>query len=357
MNSTLEGTQMSSGEPLVSVITPVYNGGRYLTRCIESIIAQTYQNWRYTIINNCSTDETLEIATSFADRDHRITVVTNTRFVGVIENHNIAFRLISSGSSYCKVVSADDYLYPDCLRRMVKIAETSERIIIVGSYAITESGLRQTGLPVDRGVFDGKEVCRRYFFGSDPFGAPSSLLYRSSLIASCDAFYPGDLPNADFAACLSSLEDADFAFVHQILSYERTHTESLSSGIRRLNGFLIDRIQLLFEFGPRYLSIEEIARREGELLDSLYRQLATDLIHLRGRDFWDYQKNRLNAFGYTISRLRLARATIAKILDLLCNPKDTLEKILSRRGPWIIWGSSHPTSTMKSEALSRRSPV
>ena len=55
-----------SQQPLVSVITPVYNGEEFLPECIESVLAQTYQNWDYTIVNNRSTDRTLEIAKSYA---------------------------------------------------------------------------------------------------------------------------------------------------------------------------------------------------------------------------------------------------------------------------------------------------
>jgi glycosyltransferase involved in cell wall biosynthesis len=42
-------------EPLVSVVTPVYNGEIYLRECIESVLNQTYTHWDYTIVNNCST--------------------------------------------------------------------------------------------------------------------------------------------------------------------------------------------------------------------------------------------------------------------------------------------------------------
>ena len=108
-------------EPVVSVITPVYNGEEYLAECIESVLAQTYQNWDYTIVNNCSTDRTLEIAQAFASRDRRIRIHTNDRFAPVIENHNIALRQISPASKYCKVVFADDWLFPRCIEEMVRV--------------------------------------------------------------------------------------------------------------------------------------------------------------------------------------------------------------------------------------------
>src|SRR2546429_323872 len=104
-------------EPLVSVVTPVYNGESYLCECIESMLAQTYTNWDYTIVNNCSSDRTLEIAQSYAAREPRIRVHSNTAFVRVIENHNIGFRLISPESKYCKVVAADDWIFSTCLEK------------------------------------------------------------------------------------------------------------------------------------------------------------------------------------------------------------------------------------------------
>src|SRR3977135_4188229 len=99
---------MPSHKPLVSVVTHVYNGESYLRECIESVLAQTYTNWDYTIVNNCSTDRTLEIAQESAAKDSRIRIHSNEVFVRVIENHNISFRQIAPQSKYCKVVAADD---------------------------------------------------------------------------------------------------------------------------------------------------------------------------------------------------------------------------------------------------------
>ena len=93
---------MSASAPLVSVLTPVHNGEHYLAACIESVRAQTYTNWEYVIVDNASTDRTRETAERYAARDPRIRVVSNPRLVGVIENHNIAFRQPSAASAYCK---------------------------------------------------------------------------------------------------------------------------------------------------------------------------------------------------------------------------------------------------------------
>ena len=87
-------------EPLVTVLTPVYNGERYLAECIDSVLAQTYQNWEYFILNNGSQDRTLEIATLYAAKDRRIRVLSNDSTLDVISNHNRAFGLMAADSKY-----------------------------------------------------------------------------------------------------------------------------------------------------------------------------------------------------------------------------------------------------------------
>ncbi len=130
----------TANEPFVSIVTPVYNGEAYLRECIESVLAQTYSNWEYIILNNCSTDGTLRIAEEYSCRDRRIQVHSNDSLLPIIANHNRAFRLISPESKYCKVVSGDDWLYPECIARMVGLAEANLSVGLVGSYQLSGGG-------------------------------------------------------------------------------------------------------------------------------------------------------------------------------------------------------------------------
>ena len=119
----LRHTNMSAKErPLVSIVTPVYNDAHYLSECIESILAQTYPQWEYTILNNCSTDGSAEIARRYAARDARIRVYDNASCLPAVANHNAAIRRISSESKYCKIVFSDDWIFPECLDRMVSLS-------------------------------------------------------------------------------------------------------------------------------------------------------------------------------------------------------------------------------------------
>lgn len=62
----------------VSIITPLYNCSDYLEQTIQSVISQTYQDWEMIMVDDCSTDNSLEIAQRYADEDSRIKVLRVT---------------------------------------------------------------------------------------------------------------------------------------------------------------------------------------------------------------------------------------------------------------------------------------
>jgi glycosyltransferase involved in cell wall biosynthesis len=316
--------------PLVSVVTPVYNGEKYLAECIESVVAQKYKNWEYAIVNNCSKDRTREIAERYARMDNRINVYNYEEFVGVIQNHNRALRLISPHSKYCKIVSADDWIYPECIERQVEVAEGHPSVGIVGSLAVSGTEVFGIGLPLKMNFFSGREVCRLRLLGANIIGSPASLLFRAEVVRNEEAFFPGYAPNADIAACFRTLQYFDYGYVHQILSFVRIHEESVSSGLMGFYPFQVDQIEFLVTYGNTYLTPEEFEKRMEELLAVYYEYLAVGVVNFRNSKFWDYHKNRMRGIGIDLSYTRIAKATIGKLLDLLFNPKQTIEKTLRR---------------------------
>lgn len=327
-----------ANEPFVSIVTPVYNGEAYLRECIESVLAQTYSNWEYLILNNCSTDGTLKIAEEHSRRDRRIRIQSNDSLLPIIANHNRAFGLISPESKYCKVVSADDWVYPECLARMVALAEANPSVGLVGSYQLSGGGnkwyLRTYGLPYFSTVISGREISRAHLLGTlDVLGDPTSSLYRADLIRRTDSFYPNSTAEADLSACYVCLKDADFGFVHQVLSFERLHPEQMTNTSRSLEAYFTSKLGDLRVYGPIFLEPAEQEKRINELIGQYYARLAFHAVHFRRGDFWGYQRKRLKEVGFPFSSLRLAKAISARLLDLLLNPKDTSEKLLRRLAP------------------------
>lgn len=329
-------------QPLVSVLTPVYNGEAYLADCIESVLAQTYRNFEYIIVNNCSKDRTLEIAEKYAAQDRRVRVVTNSAFVGVIDNHNNAFNLMSPEAKYCKVVSGDDYIFPTCLEKMVELAEANPSVGLVGSYQQSGTVVKWIGFRYPTRVMSGREVSSRFlkdrqtFVQGQPvhgFGSPTSLLYRSDLVRKSRAFYPNASPHSDTSACFQSLLSSDFGFVYEILCYERTHEETQTSASIKINRYLSASIDDLIRFGPQYLGQTETDRRVNEALRDYHRFLAAHYFSRTGtKDFWDYHRSRLKELGFPLKSSQLYQAAVSTMFGELVNPGLAFSKLRRRFG-------------------------
>lgn len=331
MTTTSDARMRTFSEPPVTVVTPVYNGEPYIAECIESVLAQTYRNFEYIVVNNRSTDSTRETVQHYARRDARVRVHDNAEFLDIVANHNLAFRQVSAQSAYCKVVSADDVLLPDCIRQMVDLAELHPNVGIVSSYQMSDRKINNFGMPYPESVVSGREICRRSLLGGPyVFGAPTSLLYRASLVRSVPAFFSSPQSYADTAACYDYLDRCDFGFVHQILSVERVHTGQTSEISRTNNYYAADNLRFLVEFGPRYLSEDEIRQRLEQRLKSYYQFLGKAWLQRRGKEFWDYHESALQGCGRPLERTRLALSALDHVLNKILNPRQTIENLFAR---------------------------
>ncbi|NBC02875.1 MAG: glycosyltransferase [Bacteroidetes bacterium] len=263
-------------EPLVSVLTPVYNGEEFLRQCIESVLKQNYENWEYIIVNNCSTDRSLEIAQKYAGKEPRIKIHNNKTHIGHLENGNLAFQKISSDSMYCKMVHADDWLFPDCISKMVEIAEKYPTVGIVSSYRLDNKEVNLDGLPYPSHCVSGREIGKRFLMNREfYFGSPSSTMFRSSLVRKRDSIYNQTNIHSDVTACLDMLKESDFGFVHQVLTFTRRHDLSITSKmIVNKSTDMISRFIELLDYGPYYLSDNELETRLRETEKLFYIRLA-----------------------------------------------------------------------------------
>ncbi len=325
----------TSGRPLVSIVTPVYNGARYLSQCIESVLAQTYQEWEYVIVNNCSTDATLAIAERYAERDPRIRVVSNERFVDVLANHNIALRLIAGDSKYCKVVHADDWLFPDCLRQMVELAEAHPSVGIVGAYRLDDTRVGCDGLPYPSTVVRGPVLGRmRLLGGPGVFGSLTSILIRSDQVRRRRSFLDESDFHSDTSVCYEILKESDFGFVHQVLTFTRRHAAAQTSRAEALNTYQAGQLRRLLTYGPTFLNREEYERRREEVLREYYRFLGRRLLEPQPREAWSYHRQALEAMGHPIRWRSMAWALLPYWPRVLTHPLKVVR--LAGRIPFLV---------------------
>ena len=326
-------------QPLVSVVTPVYNGEAFLAQCIESVLKQTHQNYEYIIVNNCSADRTLQIALDYAQKHGRIRVHNNEKFVAVIANHNIAFGLISREAKYCKVVSADDFLSADCITRMVELAEANPSVGIVGAYQLSGDRVRWQGFRYPRAVLPGVEMCRQVLLGGDKafgFGTPTSTLYRADLVRSSAAFYPNESPHSDTSACFRCLSESDYGFVYEVLSYETTHEETQSWKSEEINRYSSAILNDLICYGPAYLNQDELQHQVKLALTDYHRFLSVNyFVGFRDKEFWDYHRRRLKELGYPLKRIDLVKSAVIKGLGEIANPGQAIGKLWRHLRPKV----------------------
>lgn len=126
---------MSIGK--ISVIVPVYNGEKYLDRCINSIVNQTYENIEIIIVNDGSTDNSGAICEKWKEKDERILVIHASNG-GVSRARNIA--LDFSKGEYVAFVDADDWLSIDMYECMIKAIRQTQADICACSYVLSVSG-------------------------------------------------------------------------------------------------------------------------------------------------------------------------------------------------------------------------
>jgi len=312
-------------EPLVSIITPAHNEERYIAESIESILAQTYTNWHCVIVNNCSTDRTFELAQKYSEKDARIRVINNDVLLPAVANFNRGLREISPDSRYCKMLLADDWMFPECLQKMVALMEAHPSLGVVGAYGVQEDRVLSQGLRYGAGVYPGHEIGRdRLLGGPYLFGSQTAVLYRSDLVRKRDPFFNEANPHgADSEACFELLKESDFGFVFQVLTYSRERPGSLQQFSMRINASAADTVTELKKFGPSFLTRDELEARLSYLVDRYYEFLATNLFRWRGGSFWKFHESRLRAEGIRFSYLSLLGGLARKIAERFrTRPRD-----------------------------------
>ncbi|MDZ8107397.1 MAG: glycosyltransferase family 2 protein [Nostoc sp. DedQUE12a] len=131
---------MSSNQPRLSVGLPVYNGEKFLQEALDSLLAQTFEDFELIISDNASTDKTEEICRAYANQDKRIRYYRNQHNIGCACNFNRVFELASG--EYFKWAAYDDLHAPDFISKCVEVLDRDPSIILCHTqvYFIDEQG-------------------------------------------------------------------------------------------------------------------------------------------------------------------------------------------------------------------------
>lgn len=121
----------------VSVIMPAYNAAAYIEEAIRSVMDQTYGAWRLLVLDDGSSDDTVEIVRRLAEQDSRILLFRNEENLGAARTRNRGLDLCEEG--YVAFLDSDDRWHPEKLATQVALAERTGADVVYTSYAIIDT--------------------------------------------------------------------------------------------------------------------------------------------------------------------------------------------------------------------------
>lgn len=116
---------------LVSIITPMYNGGKYIAETIESVLSQTYQEWEMIVVDDGSKDNGPDIVRSYMAKDSRISLLTQPNGGSALARNNGIKR---AEGQYIALLDADDLWAPEFLQSQIAFMKEKDAVIVHSSY-------------------------------------------------------------------------------------------------------------------------------------------------------------------------------------------------------------------------------
>jgi len=180
-------------QPIVSVIMPVYNSEKYLGAAIESVLRQTFKEFEFIIVDDCSSDGSLEIIKKYSKKDRRIDIVENSCNLGISESRNAG--LAAAKGKLIMNMDHDDICHPDRIRLQVQYLKQHPDVGIVGSdIDVINDGGKSIG---ERHFPKDDASIRKALIQYSPFTHPSTMV-RSSAYARAGKYDKNFEPADDY---------------------------------------------------------------------------------------------------------------------------------------------------------------
>lgn len=137
MQKIKKDNDITNMSEMISVIIPLYNSERFIGKCLDSLLRQTYANCEIIVVDDCSTDKSLEIALSFAQKDSRVKVFFGKKFSGVSAVRNEG--ILNAKGEYICFVDSDDYVSKYFLQSLItSLKDTGADVACVGVARVSE---------------------------------------------------------------------------------------------------------------------------------------------------------------------------------------------------------------------------
>lgn len=223
----------------VSVIMPNYNCGKYLEETVNSVINQTYRNWELLIVDDCSTDNSVEVIKNLQSKDDRIKLFINEKNSGAAASRNRAMR--EASGKWIAFLDSDDLWTPDKLEKQLSF-------MTEGGYKFSYTAYRQideNSEPLNVLVTGPKKLTKRKMF---KYCYPGCLTVMYDSTETGVVQIPDCIANGenDYAIWLKVVKKYDCMYLSEILAEYRVRQSSLSHRSSKFK--LIKNHYRLFKF-------------------------------------------------------------------------------------------------------------
>lgn len=173
----------------ISIIIPVYNAERYLNKCLESVINQTYKKLEIIVVNDGSVDNSEKICNEYALKDKRIIVIHKSN-EGVSEARNTGINIATG--AYFYLLDSDDFISSETIDIFIKRAKRTKADILTGKLiSVDENGVVDSTFTFDKDRIEKKNLMDSkekfiYFFGKSFGACAGNKLYRTEYVKSLD---------------------------------------------------------------------------------------------------------------------------------------------------------------------------
>src|SRR5437016_1138642 len=267
--------------PKVSVCIDSFNYGRFLSEAIDSVLEQSFQDFELIIADDRSTDGSVEIVRSYAQKDGRIKIDVASVHRGMVKNRNACLSL--ARGEYVKWLHADDFLCSrEALARMVAALDANHAVSLVAS---ARRIVNEQSKPMDiwscfnqERPIAGTTVIRRCLFEQrNLIGGPSAVMFRRALGAR--GFAEDFFVMADLEMWFHLLEQGCFAYIREPLCAFRSHGQQQTQRDRSALAPALENRELLRRYLHKnyvqlrrwiwkyleYDAVRRIARRSRKL--------------------------------------------------------------------------------------------
>lgn len=180
---------------MISAIMAAYNAGNFIAPAIESILNQTYRDFEFIIVDDGSTDNTLEVLKHYLDKDSRIRVIQSDR-VGAAGARNLGIN--QAKYPWIAVMDADDIAMPERFEKQINAAKANPKVVVWGTYANHISATGEVLSLIRQGAVNEKEFFDLWKQGHIPFVIHPTALIKKEIFLQVGGYSKDFYASEDF---------------------------------------------------------------------------------------------------------------------------------------------------------------